>query len=128
MRDEIGQHLPSGIGVGIAENADKALNPIKALNSQILAEAGKLNTEANFSSSFTQTLAPARATAQQSGALGVKATLDPYDISSAIANSFSGMSNNQAPVTLSRESITMLASAIVDSVRVQSRQGVSVLG
>ena len=130
LRDEVGQWIPAGIGVGVAENAQKALQPIQDLNSQIMTEALKLNTSADFTSTanLTQTLVPMRATATQPGPTTVQATLDPYLISSAITDSFAGMGKDQSAVSLSKDSISMLASAIVDSIRVQSRQGVSVLG
>jgi hypothetical protein len=60
----------------------------------------------------------------------VEATLDPTVISTAIADSFAANDRSQGDtaVSLSKDSIKTLASAIVDSIRVQSRQGVSVLG
>lgn len=132
MRDEIGAFLPAGIGVGVERHAADALKPIRGLNEEIMAEALKLNTSVAFTSeaSMTQTLVPMQATAQQQGRMSVEATLDPYLISSAIADSFAAndRSQDQTAVSLSRDSISMLASAIVDSIRVQSRQGVSVLG
>jgi phage-related protein len=131
MQDEIGAWLPSGIGVGIEVHRNDAIEPLKDLNQSIMAEAQKLNTSVAFTTdaTLTQTLVPMRATPTAQGPVNVEATIDPYVISSAIADSLSASgAQEQAPVTLSRESIDRLASAIVSGVRVQSRQGALALG
>jgi phage-related protein len=132
MRDEIGKWLPAGIGVGVEQNEKDALKPIQDLNSSIMQEAQKLNTTVAFThdSNLTQTLVPMQATPTAPAPLSVEATLDPSLISGAIIDSFAATDRGQeqAAVALSKESIATLASAIVDSIRVQSRQGVIVLG
>lgn len=130
MRDEIGQYLPPGIGEGVEENEDKALDPIRDLNNKIMDEAGKLNTTASFDTNFTQTLVPLRSTPTPTGPISVEATLDPFLISAAIGDAFADFfqDQNQAPVVLSPESVDTLAAAIVDSVQLTSRQGVVALG
>lgn len=132
MEDEIGAWLPAGIGVGVERNEKDALQPIQDLNSKIMDEALKLNTTVSFTndSSLTQSLVPMQATPTAQGPVNVEATLDPYAISSALADSFAANNSgqDQAAVSLSKESITQLASAIVDSIRVQSRQGVVSIG
>lgn len=130
---EVGVQLPAGLGEGVERNEDAALKPIEDLNSKIMDEALKLNTTMAFThdASFTQTLVPMQATPQQqAGVMRVEATLDPYAISSAIGDAFAAndSSQTQAAVSLSKESVTALASAIVDAARVQSRQGVVSLG
>lgn len=131
MADEVGKWLPAGIGVGIELNAEAAIKPIQDLNAQILTEAQKLNTSVAFTheATLTQSLVPMQVTPQQQGPVTVEAKLDTTAISSAIADSFAkDRGQDQAAVSLSRDSINQLASAIVDSIRVQNRQGVSVLG
>jgi phage-related protein len=132
MRDEVGEHLPSGIGVGVENNEDDAIKPIRDMNKKIMAEAQSLQTTVAFThdQSFTQTLVPMQATATAPQQLSVEATLDSFAISGAIADAFAAndRSQEQASVSLSKESVNRLASAIVDSIRVQSRQGVVSLG
>lgn len=132
MAEEVGQWLPAGLGVGVADNTQAALQPIDDMNRQIIVEAEKLNTSASFTSdaNFTQTVVPMQATQQGPAPITVEALVDPTAISSAIADSFatSRSQQDQRAVVLSKDSIKTLASAIVDSVRVQSRQGVSILG
>jgi phage-related protein len=131
LRDEVGQHLPSGIGAGVAESEDKAIKPLRQLNTKLMDEAKSLNLEAMFKTeaSLTQQLVPMRATATAPGPINVEAAIDSRALAAAVNEAFSSSaSDEQSAVTLSRESINQLASVIVDSVRVQSRQGVSVLG
>lgn len=131
MADEVGQYLPSGIGVGVAQNEEDALKPIRQLGSRIMDEAQKLNVSATMSTeaSVTKTLIPMMATPTPQGASSVNAVFDSTGISRAIEGSFAGANRNQEPVYLSKESVGTLASAIVDSIRGQSRQGgVSYLG
>lgn len=131
MADEIGAMLPAGIGIGVTVNAKDAIQPIQDLNTQIMAEASKLNTTVAFThdSSITQSLVPMQATAQQQGPVTVQATLDPFTLSSAIADSFAANgSQDQAAVALSKDSINQLASAIITGMRTQSRQGVVISG
>jgi len=131
MRDEIGQYLPSGIGAGVEQNEQDALKPIRKLGSKIMGEAQKLEVSASLSteSSITRMLVPMQATPTPQSALRVEASLDSSGITQAIGESFASMNaGQQAPVYLSKESIDTLASSIVDSMRVQSRQGVSILG
>lgn len=57
MRDEIGQFLPSGIGVGVEKNEDAALDPIYDLNKKMMdaAKLPKLGFSQDFSQSLTST-------------------------------------------------------------------------
>ena len=131
LADEVGAMLPPGIGIGVEKNEDKALDPIKKLNDKIVAEAMKLTTSltVDSSSSIVQSLVPMQPTAQPHGPVSVEATLDPELLTGAIREGFAAdRGDDSASVSLSRESINSLASAIVDSIRVQSRQGVSILG
>lgn len=132
MNLEVGTQLPAGIGLGVEKNEDAALKPIQDLNAKMMDEALSLNTTMAFThdANLTQTMVPAQYSPQAMGPVSVEATLDPYLIGSAITDAFAATdrSQEQASVSLSRESINSLASAIVDSIRVQSRQGVSVLG
>ena len=131
MEDEVGKMLPAGIGVGIEVNADAAIKPISDLNADIMAEAGKLNTSVAFThdANLTQTLIPMQATAQQQGPLSVEATLDSSAVTSAITEAFAtDRGTTQAAVSLDRASVNALASAIVDAMSVQSRQGVVLNG
>jgi hypothetical protein len=116
----------------VEQHEQDAIQPIHDLNDKIMQEAQKLTASATFTTdaNLTQTLVPMQPTAQQAAPLRVEATLDPYLISSAIADTFAAneRDQSQAAVALSKESITTLASAIVDSIRAQSRQGVTVLG
>lgn len=45
MRDEIGDWLPPGIGQGVEESEDKAIDPITDMNKKIMREADKLKTD-----------------------------------------------------------------------------------
>lgn len=126
--EEVGAFLPAGLGVGVTLNADAALGPIKDLNGQIMSEIGNLQTSVAYTT--TQSLVPMQATAQQQSPLSVTATLDQSAIGSAISDAFAAndRTGDQASVSLSSASINTLATAIVDSIRTQSRQGVSILG
>lgn len=42
MRDEVGEQLPAGVGVGVEQNEDAALGPVRDLNKKITLEAKKL--------------------------------------------------------------------------------------
>ena len=131
LADEVGKWLPAGIGVGVTLNAEAAIKPIQDLNAQILDEAGKLNTMVAFThdATLTQTLVPMQATPQQAGAVTVQATVDPTALTAAIADGFSAQNNGDQPaVRLDPQSIRELGTYIVDSMRVQSRQGVVSLG
>ena len=124
MRDEIGKWLPPGIGVGVEQNEDKAIQPIKDLNTKIMDEAMRLNTTVAFTHDAPLTRSVPMVPTPQQASLNVQATLDPTLIGSAIGDAFAANSpEEQASVGLSKESIDALASAIVDAVRVQSRQG-----
>lgn len=127
MALEVGVQLPAGLGVGVDKNVDAALGPIEDMNKQIMDEALKLQTSVAFDDSLMRhTMIPLRGTPAQQAPMSVEATLDP----SLFAEAFSSLTQEQqqAPVTLSKESISTLASAIVSAVRVQSRQGASALG
>lgn len=132
MADEVGKWLPAGIGVGVELNAQAAIKPIQDLNAQMLTEAQKLNTSVAFTheATLTQTVIPMQATAQQAQPMPVTAVFDTTAIASAINDSFAAndRSTEQTPVALTKDSINSLATAIVDSMRVQNRQGVSFLG
>lgn len=132
MEFEVGVQLPAGVGEGVERNEDAAIKPIQDLNVKMMDEAMKLNTTMAFThdASLTQTLVPMQTTAQQQGPVSIEATLDPALIGSAIGDAFAAndRGQDQAAVSLSRESVNALASAIVDSIRVQSRQGVLTLG
>jgi len=127
MKMEVGVQLPAGVGGGVEENADAALKPIQDMNSRIMDEAGKLSTDVAFThdTKLTQSMVPMQATPQFASRSKVEATLDPYLISGAIADAFASQDQGQdkAAVYLSKDSISTLATAIVDSMRVQSRQG-----
>lgn len=132
MNFEVGAQLPPGVGMGVEQNKDKAIQPIRDLGSDMMEEAKKLNTSMTFTqdASLTQTLIPLQATAQQPGPINVEATLDPFLIGDAIGDAFAANSSSQeqAAVAMDDKSINRLASAIVDALRVQSRQGVTSLG
>lgn len=131
LASEVGVFLPSGIGVGVERNEDAALKPIRDLNVKMMDEAMNLNTTMAFTheATLTQRMVPMRVTPQQQGPVVVQATIDPYVLTGAISDAFAASSEQEAaPVTLSKESINTLASAIVSSVRTQSRQGVVTLG
>lgn len=132
MEFEVGVQLPAGLGEGVERNEDAAIKPIKDLNASIMDEAMKLNTTVAFThdSTLTQSMVPMQVTPQQQGPVQVEATLDPALIGSAIGDAFAANDRGQdsAAVSLDRASINMLAAAIVDSIRVQSRQGVVSLG
>jgi len=131
MEFEVGVQLPAGLGEGVEKNADSAIKPIQDLNSQIMDEAMKLNTTVAFThdSTLTQRMVPMQTTAQQQGPISVEATLDPALIGTAIGDAFAANDRtDSAAVALDRASINTLAAAIVDAIRVQSRQGVVSLG
>ena len=131
LQYEVGVQLPAGVGVGVVQNEDAALQPMRDLNEKMMLEATKLKTDASFATTatLTQTLVPMQATPQAPGPINVEAALDPYVLSSAIGEAFAAnTSSEQAAVTLDRGSINTLATAIVDAIRVQSRQGVVSLG
>lgn len=130
MRDEIGQFLPPGIGLGVAQNKDKAIQPIRDLGSDIMAELDSLDVQTSLAANaaIQQTMVPLRATATPNAPLSVEASIDTASLGAVISNAFSQDSPDQVPVTLSRESVRELSTAIVDAIRVQSRQGVTVLG
>ncbi|QKN87718.1 tape measure protein [Microbacterium phage Ixel] len=129
---EVGVQLPAGLGQGVERNEDAAIKPIQDLNAKMMDEALKLNTTMAFThdSTLTQSLVPMQVTPQQPGPIHVEATLDPALIGSAIGDAFAANDRGQdnAAVSLDRASINLLATAIVDSIRVQSRQGVVSLG
>lgn len=132
MEFEVGVQLPAGLGEGVERNEDAALKPIQDLNSKMMDEAMRLNTTMAFThdTTLTQTMVPMQTTPQQYGPVSVEATLDPALVGSAITDAFAAndRSQDQAAVALDRASVSALATAIVDAMRVQSRQGVSVLG
>lgn len=43
MRDEVGEELPAGVGLGIEDNEDAALDPMRDLNKKLTKEAKKLS-------------------------------------------------------------------------------------
>ncbi|QWS69683.1 tape measure protein [Microbacterium phage WilliamStrong] len=132
MRDEIGAFLPSGIGVGVTQNEDDALRPIEDLNRKIMDQAVKLKTDASFTTqaTLTQTVVPMQLTPQRDvGPINVEAALDPRMLGAAISDAFSANDRGeQAAVMMDPRSVAALATAIVDAMRVQSRQGVVTLG
>ncbi|WNN95219.1 tape measure protein [Microbacterium phage Tinyman4] len=132
LQFEVGVQLPAGLGKGVEQNEDAALRPIRDLNAKMMDEAMSLNTTMAFThdTNLTQTLVPLQTTPQQAGPVSVEATLDPFLIGSAISDAFAAndRTQEQAAVALTKESVNSLASAIVDAIRVQSRQGVTVLG
>lgn len=127
MRDEIGAFLPSGIGVGIERNEQDALGPIQDLNQKIMDQAVKLKTDASWTTqaTLTQALVPMQMTPQQNvGPISVEAALDPYMLSTAIGEAFAANAPQDQPaVLMDPRSVAALATAIVDAMRVQSRQG-----
>lgn len=130
FRNEIGSMVPAGLGLGIKDSEDLAIKPITALNDRMLKEASKLRVASSFSGSASlqrQPLVPMRATAQAVSPAHFQASIDTQKLANAFASSMPG-TQGQPPVTLSKESVNMLASAIVDAVRVQSRQGGVTLG
>lgn len=132
MEFEVGVQVPAGLGAGVIRNEDAALDPIRSLNDKIMNEAVKLKTDASFTSqaTLTQRLVPMQATPQAPSTINVEAQLDPYVLSAAIADGFAAnnQGQEQAAVSLDQRSINTLASAIVDAMRVQSRQGAVSLG
>jgi len=131
MEDEIGKFLPMGIGVGITANAETAIQPIRDLSANILDEARGLNTTVAFThdATLTQNLVPMQATPQQPGPVRVNANMDTTAIANVLSDAFSSNGQGDQPeVNLSKASVNTLATAIIDAMRVQSRQGVTVLG
>ena len=128
MRDEIGKFLPSGIGAGVADYERDAIDPIRDMNKKIMDESMKLKTSASFTADNTLTMMPMQATPTVATPVSVEAIVDPSALSSAITDSFAGMNKERTAVTLSRESVNQLTSAIVDSIRLQSRQGMVSVG
>jgi phage-related protein len=130
MADEVGKWLPGGIGIGVELHAEDAIKPISDLNSKILAEAQKLNATVAFTheATLSQSLVPLQVTAQQPGSISVEATLDSGLLASAISDALTPSGQDRAAVRLDRESIRLLASEIVGSMRAQNRQGVISLG
>lgn len=129
LRDEVGQYLPQGIGVGVELHAMDAIKPIQKLNARIMDEAGKLNTTVAFThdEKLTQTTVPMRPVATDPGRIAVDASLDTDGLSSAIVGAFaeSQQGQDQAVVSLDKASIKSLATEIVNGLRLQSRQGVN---
>jgi phage-related protein len=130
FRDEVGSMVPAGLGLGIKQNEALAIKPITALNDRMLKEASKLRVASSFTGSASlqrQPLVPMRAMAQAASPAHFQASIDTQKLAHAFASSLP-TSQGQPPVTLSKESVNMLASAIVDAVRVQARQGGVTLG
>lgn len=132
MRFEIGRNLPPGIGLGVDDSAEQAIEPIRDLNTRIMAEAQKLNTSATFTgtNTFTQSLVPMQATPTPLGPINVQAAIDPFALSEAMAESLAGLDQGegQAALPISKESIAALADAIVTGLRADTRQGSVFLG
>lgn len=132
MEKQIGRWLPPGIGEGVEKNEDAAIKPIRALNAKILDEASKLQTSVAFTheATLTQNIVPATQATPQAASVHVMADVDASIIGAAVAEGLATMNadTDQVPVVLSRESVAVLATAIVDAVRVQSRQGGVTLG
>ncbi|QZD99147.1 tape measure protein [Microbacterium phage Hasitha] len=127
LKFEVGVQLPAGIGKGVEQNEDAAIKPIRDLNAKVMEEAMSLKTNVAFThdANLTQTLVPMQATPQMPSNISVEATLDPTLVGSAISDAFAAndRSQDQTAVSLDSRSINTLATAIVDAIRVQSRQG-----
>lgn len=127
MKFEVGVQLPAGVGKGVEDNEDAALRPIRDLNAKMMDEAASFNGTMAFThdTNLTHTMVPMQTTAQQASNISVQATLDPVLIGSAISDAFAAndRTQEQAAVGIDKGSINALAGAIVDAMRVQSRQG-----
>ncbi|QKY80317.1 tape measure protein [Microbacterium phage Mercedes] len=127
LKFEVGVQLPAGVGAGVEQNEEAALRPIRDLNAKMMDEAAAFNGTIAFThdATLTQTMVPMAATPQMPANVSIEATLDPSLVGAAVAEAFSSneQGREQAAVTLDRSSISTLAGAIVDAMRVQSRQG-----
>ena len=76
MRDEVGEMLPAGVGAGIEENEDAALEPMEDLNQKLTREAKKitgLKLDASVNLSGGQ--------AQQSSSMQASSAYSPGNVS-----------------------------------------------
>jgi phage-related protein len=131
FEEQVGMMIPAGIGLGVANNARAAIESLSTLNRQMVAEGSKLKTDATWSAQATlsTTMSPVQLAPQQLGPINVQASLDTAQLGTAISDAFSAQApGEQAPVSLDRASINTLAGAIVDAIRVQSRNGGVTLG
>ena len=120
VRDDVGVAIPEGLAAGVDKGEHFVTKAIQDMNLRVMDEAVNLNA------TMTQSVVPLTATRQQQGPINVEAALDP----AMLAGAFNEALGGGTPVvsTIDRASIDTLASRIVDSIRIQSRQGVSVLG
>jgi phage-related protein len=122
FRDEIGKMIPAGIGVGVDQSASLAIQPVQSLTTQLVTTAQTGLTPASMPMSLT-------ATPTQNGPINVEAALDTDALTNSIIQGMNSMKvDPAAQATVSDASIKKMTVAIVNAIRVQSRQGVSVLG